>query len=261
MELIYIDESGDTIPLINGGKKYLVLTGCIFGEEDIPVIDEQFRSIKRKYYKDEHIEIKSNFLRYANPELTETSPLKLNSKEKYDELEKDLAEFLIKLPIKLVSIVIDKQEYWKKYPSQNPYMIAYIYLLERIQKILEKEKKLGICIIDPREGQVEKHFLGNELSKIHEKMRRTDGVIWKQCTRVIEKLLFSQSDSTNGIQIVDLYCYPVFHIFEYNKNKEEYWRFNELTFPKLDRSNEGKIIGYGLKFFPDNKKKDLKFFA
>ncbi|MBU0650002.1 DUF3800 domain-containing protein, partial [Patescibacteria group bacterium] len=29
MNLMYIDESGDTIPLSQNGKKFLVLTGCI----------------------------------------------------------------------------------------------------------------------------------------------------------------------------------------------------------------------------------------
>lgn len=76
---------------------------------------------------------------------------------------------------------------------------------------------------------------------------------------IIEKLLFSQSDATIGIQIADLYCYPVFNIFESNKTKDEYWRFRELSFPKLYSKN-GKIDGYGLKYFPDKTKKDLKIF-
>ena len=54
---------------------------------------------------------------------------------------------------------------------------------------------------------------------------------------IIEKLLFSQSDATIGIQIADLYCYPVFNIFESNKTKDEYWRFRELSFPKLYSKN------------------------
>ena len=85
MYLMYIDESGDTIPLSQSGKKFLVLTGCIFREDDIHNIEEKFRKIKGKYYQDPDIEIKSNFLRYANPDLMENSPLKLNSQKKISQ--------------------------------------------------------------------------------------------------------------------------------------------------------------------------------
>jgi len=259
MYLMYIDESGDTATLNQDGKKFLVLAGCIIEDVKSKEIESNFRQIKYKYYQNYDIEIKSNFLRYANPELSEDSPLKLNSKEKYDELEKDLSNFLKKSDASLYSIVIDKQSYWNQYPAQNPYNIAYVFLLERFQNFLTERESLGICIIDPREGQTEKHFFGNELNILHDKMRWNDGVIWKKCTNIIEKLLFSQSDKTIGIQIADLFCYPIFNVFEYNKTKEDYWRFKELSWLKLIKKN-GKIDGYGLKFFPDKSKKDLKFF-
>lgn len=260
MYLMYIDESGDTIPLTQNGKKFLVLTGCIIHEEKTQEIEEKFRQIKFKYYQDCDIEIKSNFLRYANPDLEENSPLKLNSRIKYDELEKDISNFLKQIDVTLYSIVINKESYWEQYPAQNPYHIAYVFLLERFQKYLVSKKSLGICIIDPREGQTEKHFMGNELSNLHEKMRHESGSIWTKCPNVVEKLLFSQSDQTVGIQIADLFCYPTYHVFEYNKKGKDYWRFKELTLPKLFKL-KGIIDGYGLKYFPDKTKKDLKFFS
>ena len=258
---MYIDESGDTIPLSQDGKKFLVLNGCIIHESKIQEIEKGFREIKKKFYQDPDIEIKSNFLRYANPDLSEFSPLKLKSREKYDELEADLTKYLKTIEVVLYSVVIDKKAYWQQYPSQNPYEIAYVFLLERFQKYLKETNKLGICIIDPREGQVEKHFIGNELSKIHNLMRWRDGAVWKKCPNVVEKLLFSQSDKTVGIQLADLFCYPIFNIFEYNKKPGEYWRFDELSLPKLYKSSSGKLDGYGLKFFPDNTKKGLRFYS
>lgn len=257
---MYIDESGDTIPLSQNGKKFLVLTGCIIDENNIPEIELQFREIKKSFYRDENIEIKSNFLRYANPDLEESSPLKLNSREKYNELEGKITDFLKRIKIDLYSVVIDKKAYWNQYPSQNPYNIAYVFLLERFQKYLLEKNSHGICIIDPREGQVEKHYMGNELSRIHNKMRWEDTDLWRSCPNIIEKLLFSQSDTTIGIQLADLYCYPIFNIFEYNKTKEEYWRFSELSYPKLFKRGD-KFDGIGLKYFPDETKKDLRFFT
>lgn len=260
MHIMYIDESGDTISISQKGKKFLVLTGCIIEDKNILDIEKQFLAIKHKYYQKDDIEIKSNFLRYANPELSQDSPLKLKSKQKYDELEKEITDFLININVDLYSVVIDKASYWNKYPSQNPYNIAYAFLLERFQKYLVEKNSLGISIIDPREGQTEKHFIGDELNKLHDKMRHEDGKIWKKCANIIEKLLYSQSDKTNGIQIADLYCYPIFNTFEYNKKADEYWRFKEVSYPKLYKKS-GKVDGYGLKFFPDETKKDLKFFT
>ena len=51
MYILYIDESGDTIPLSQKGKKFLVLTGCIIHEDNIVEIESKLRSIKTKYFQ------------------------------------------------------------------------------------------------------------------------------------------------------------------------------------------------------------------
>lgn len=260
MQIMYIDESGDTIPLSQKGKQHLVITGCIIDESNCHSIEKDFRNIKQKYYQNSDVEIKSNFLRYSNPDITFDSPLKLHDRQKYNELEDDMTRFLINIPTKIISVAINKHDYWQQYPSQNPYEVAYMFLLERFQKYLEQIKQLGICIIDPREGQVEKHFLGNELSDLHDKMRWNNNGIWHQCPLIIEKLLFSQSDKTIGIQIADLYCYPVYHMFEYDKKPGEYWRYDEVSKTKIISYND-KIDGVGLKYFPENTKKGLRFYS
>lgn len=256
---MYIDESGDTVPISQNGKRFLVLTGCIVNDKDRVDVETNLRSIKKKYFQDEDIEIKSNFLRYANPDVEFNSPLKLHDREQYNKLEDDVTKYLQNIPVELISVVIDKPAYWEQYPSQNPYEIAYLYLLERFQMYLKSKNSLGICVIDPREGQVGKTFIGDSLEKIHHAMRWRDGQLWKKCPNVIERLLYSTSDGTVGIQIADLYCYPVFHIFEYNKKASDYWRFGDITLKKFYLV-KGKLDGYGLKFFPDKTKKSLKFF-
>lgn len=233
MYLMYIDESGDTIPLTSKGKNHLVLAGCIIDEKDKVAVEREFREIKQKYYLDSDVEIKSNFLRYANPDIKLGSPIKLNDRKKYDELEAEITKFLKEIPALVVSVVIDKAKYWEKLPAENPYHTAYIFLLEKFQGFLEEQNSLGICIIDPREGQVEKSFIGTDLDKIHHKLRWEEGGLYKKCPNVIERLLFATSDKTVGIQIADLYCYPIFHIYEYNKEKSAYWRYCDVTETKL----------------------------
>lgn len=240
MYLMYIDESGDTISLSNKGKRNLVLTGCIIHEEKKLEIEKKLRVIKNGYYYNPDTEIKSNFLRYANPDITLNSPIKLNDRKKYDQLEKDIASFLKEIDVNNISVVINKAEYWEKHPTENPYHSAYTLLLERFQEFLEESNSLGICIIDPREGQVEKSFIGTDLDQIHHHLRWDEG-LGKKCPNIIERVLFATSDRTVGIQIADLYCYPVFHVYEYNKNKDNYWRFKDITQLKLVDS---KVIEY-----------------
>ncbi|OGC82565.1 MAG: hypothetical protein A2V81_01280 [Candidatus Abawacabacteria bacterium RBG_16_42_10] len=248
---MYIDESGNTAyNLEDGASKFLVLTGCIIHEDNRHTIETQFRAIKKKYYQNEDIEVKSNFLRNANPDIAYHSPLKLYNRETYDNLEHEIASFLKDLPIQLISVVVDKHAYWAGSPNQKPYNAAYLLLLEAFQKFLEEKNKLGICVIDPREGQVNKSFLGDELENIHHSARWSNSKDWIECPRVVERLLYAPSDRTIGIQIADLFCYPIFHVFEYNKLLSEYWRCWELSYPKL--------LADGLKIFPEESKKGLR---
>ena len=106
---------------------------------------------------------------------------------------------------------------------------TYERLLHQFQDYLAKEDKKGLCIIDPRENQGEKHYFGNEINALHERLRH----VANNAPNVIEKLLFSESHQTICIQLADLYGYPVFHINEYHKQPEEYWRYHEITALKL----------------------------
>lgn len=275
MYLMYIDESGDTSTFEQGGSKVLVVSGCIIDEKDKQNIEARFREIKKKYYQNQDVEIKSNFLRYANPSITDpnkVSPIKLYDQDQYNTLQLDIQNFLKTLPITLISSVIDKRGYWAKYPSQNPYEIAYIFLLERFQTFLQYKDALGLCIIDPREGRViDKKQMDKELNNTHQLLRWEKGGFWKPCPRIIEKILFSDSALTIGIQISDLFCYPIYNIFQYNKKAGEYEWFDKISFPKLyyhstvvtalDKSQLGpQIDGTGLKFFPKETKKDFRFY-
>ena len=115
------------------------------------------------------------------------------------------------------------------------------------------------------ENSCQKKYIDKELDIMHNQLRwRHDG-FWRQCPNIIERVLFASSDLTTGIQICDLYCYPVFHIFKYNKAKDEYWRFKDVTYPKLffhskDTNDNPLIDGAGIKFFPEKTKKNFKFY-
>lgn len=257
MKLFYVDESGDTVPLSQGGKKFLVLTGSIIDEQHFLSIEEKFRAIKKRYYGDPDIEFKSNFVRNANPDITDgRSPLKLHDRQKYNELEGDLTEFLKTIEVTNISVVIDKAEFWDKFPAQSPYDTAYVFLVERFNKYLQETDSLGMVIIDPREGRVEKAFVGDNLRHVHANMRHQAPfftALSNKTDRVIERLLYSASEDTIGIQIADMYCYPVAHIYEYDKKAVDYWRFSETCVPKLRTNGNGKFMGYGLKVYPQTK--------
>ena len=260
MKLIYIDESGDTAPLSQEGSKFFVLTACIIDDVNRQKIEEDLRKIKWKFYGDRDIEFKSNFVRYANPDIGGMeSPLKLHDREQYNLLEKTLSDFMKEVPVVLISTVIDKAYFWKKFPAQSPYDTAYMFVLERVQRhLVDCANALGIAIIDPREGRVEKKFVGDGLEKLHHRMRfGKDGIWYQQTPNIVERLLYSDSENTIGIQLVDLYGYALFHIFEYDKSPADYWRYCDITAPKLRRV-DGKLLGYGLKIYAQTIKNGLE---
>lgn len=257
MKLLYVDESGDTVPISQGGKNFFVLTGCIIDEQQFLPIEQKLRTIKHKYYGNPDIEFKSNFIRNANPDIPDgKSPLKLHDRQKYNDLEAELTDFLKSIDVINISVVIDKAEFWDSFPAQNPYNTAYVFLIERFNKYLQEVGGLGMVIIDPREGRVEKAFVGDHLRDVHASMRHSAPfftALSSKTDRVIERLLYSASEDTIGIQLADLYCYPVAHIYEYNKKASDYWRFAETCVPKLRKNKSGNFIGYGLKVFPKTK--------
>lgn len=257
MKLIYIDESGDTEIISQGGTHWFVLTACMIAEDDRRKLEDDLREIKHQFYKNKDVEFKSNFIRYAKPDLSQHSPLKLHDRKRYDELEEVLAAYLKQAPVVLIASAIDKAYYWNRYPSQNPYDAAYMFLLERLQLTLEEEKSLGIVIIDPREGRVEKKFVGDHLETVHHRMRFGNHPLTNATPNIVERLLYSDSQNTIGIQIADLYCYPIYHIFEYDKEPSAYWRYSDVTQPKLRRV-QGKLLGYGLKVFSNTTKNGLE---
>jgi hypothetical protein len=259
MHLVYIDESGDTTPISQNGSRYFTLSAYIVDEKDRKSIEIDLRNIKHEFYQNPDIEFKSNFIRYANPDIRDAdSPLKLHSRERYNNLEEKLATYLKAIPGIVLAVVIDKNYYWNQYPAQNPYDAAYMFLLERVQMYLSDVSALGIVIIDPREGRVEKKFVGDNLEHLHHKMRFTDSKLWQiNTTSIVERLLYSDSASTIGIQLADLFCYPIFHIFEYKKAPKDYWRFVDISSPKMYRP-DGVLLGRGLKIFPDETKNGLE---
>ena len=55
MQIMYIDESGDTLPISQKGSKFLSLTGCIINENNIPNIESKLRDIKTKFFQNPDI--------------------------------------------------------------------------------------------------------------------------------------------------------------------------------------------------------------
>ncbi len=258
IKLIYVDESGNTSSS-EKGSKYLCLSACIMSVEEKMRLEKELRDIKYEYYKNKEIEFKSNFLRYANPSRPEPSILKLYDQQRYEEMMSKIKSLIMSAQVKLISVVIDKKLYWKQYPSQKPYESAYAFLLESIQKELASNNEYGLVIIDPREGGVEKSFVGDNIKNIHNDIRFKGTDYLEKSPNVVEKLLYSTSDDTIGIQVCDILCYPVWHIFEYDKKPAEYEWFQNVTKLKL-RSVDGKINEYGIKLFPEDTKKTLKMF-
>ena len=120
---MYIDESGNTATLQEKGSNILVLTGCIIHEQDKHSIEQEFRDIKQKYYYNPNIEIKSNFLRYANPDIKDiNSPIRLKDRARYDPI------------FHVFEYGKGKKEYWRFADITDPKLIDLKFFPEETKK-------------------------------------------------------------------------------------------------------------------------------
>ena len=90
--------------------------------------------------------------------------------------------------------------------------------MERFQMYLKEQNALGICIIDPREGQVEKSYIGPELDRIHSLLRWNENGFWQQCPNIIERVYFPRRTK---LWVFRLLIYTVIRCFIYLSTTKE----------------------------------------
>ncbi len=254
---MYVDETYERT------TRYIVLSGFIVDINDWHKINLQLNKLKIKYFGIDSINIKE-IRRRRYSELFKNLLGKISLEEIKNKVKSFFEEFfqilLNNYKFTIISALIDKEKMNDKNKNLLFYL-AYSFIIERYEYVLDENKSVGIVIMDSAESNeeirnlyyVHKAFLRDGVPVKREDLKlivKGEEFSFKnykkrKLYRVSENLIFFNDEDCQLLQIADMVCYAI--SLKYNKH-QDYWY--EKILPYIRKSKNGIILGYGLKIFP-----------
>lgn len=266
--IMCIDENGSSnnftyiLKQISNGKevleddKFFTITGCIFKKKDYINSKYAIKELKNKYWKNgmfyDNKQKREKVVCFHSREIRKHDNCFNESLIDYNGFILDLTNLMKNIECKIISISINLYEYLKRGYTHNVYNVAFDFLLERYIYTTDNKKK-GIIILEAR-GKQEDSKLLEHISKVILKSG-TKSIKAIELSNKIKGVYFNPkwneeySDTYTGLEIADLYSYPIHKFIKMNKKDKAF-----LTY-------ENKIDGYpnyinkGIKVFPNSDKK------
>lgn len=254
--LIYILKQISNDKEVLKDDKYFTITGCIFTKKEYMDSKNIIKELKNKYWENgKFYDKKSNKAKtvcFHSREIRKHDNCFNDSLINYNEFMVDLTNAMINIQCKIISISINLYEYLKRGYTHNVYNVAFDFLLERYIYATSGNKK-GIIMLEAR-GKEEDSELLEHISKVIRKTG-TKNIKSSELKNKIKGVYFNPkwneeySSTYTGLEITDLYSYPIHKFIKRNKKDQAF-----LTY-------ENKIVGYpnynnkGIKVFPNQDKK------
>ena len=260
MYFAYIDESGTPDPNDKDNKIY-ALAAVVMHEKGLNSLNTMTTKIKHQIWqilkrKKDSDKPPANYeihLDYINGRRGLYKRLK-NDNEKWFEVLKKIYNLVSNLFIKIMTVIIVKEDFYIFYPDGDPSKWAFELLVERINRYVkgDSESEFALLILD----SVDEDADNAKRDQIIEFMDRGTGHGWEEYPEKIINLPFIVSSKLhNGVQIADAVVYlirwytrKIFGInpkaFFHQHSKE---LMNIMKYKFLDYSNIGSNT---IKFFP-----------
>jgi len=248
--LFYVDESGtpDLNPRALQEQPLLVMAAVGIQDRKWKQMEQAFRS----------------FLRDLGLASARTDEFELKGREIYRNpaLPQAIANLFSQIEPVLIASVIDKQLFANQGVFRDPYVKAYEFLVERVDRwVLDQERKgqegeeMVILVMDARGGegdyrlqQLHRHFLER-------------GTSYQGIYRCIEQPFLVNSRITPGVQIADVVAHIIgkalreaFRLHQKGENPVQALRDSRFAplVPYLRRV-QGEVNRYGLKIWPEDR--------
>ena len=215
MNLIYIDDSGNTGKKLDDDLQPLfLLGGFIIDEDDWKKVDKSIEDIKQKY---ELTDIEIHAIDVINGK--KGTPYKDWDYQKKLDFFADMLGVIKKFDLKIVFFSVKKQnfkgyfqsKYGKDFEQQfniSPYLLAFSYILQISDSYLIEKESNGMLILDEQD----------EWKKPANKTFNILRTIVDEPEIKIEKLLdrsfFVDSSESNMVQLADIVAYNLKRYFE-----------------------------------------------
>jgi hypothetical protein len=246
-------------------ENYFVLAGVYVPGDILGAINERINKLKIKYFKDRHVEIKSEWLRIPEKRLRKYCQPFGVTDEELTQFTNEWYQVLTdnKDVIQIQAFVLDKRYFKLKRAQYSPLQILTQVLLDRVQ--LNERAKECIIVFDQMDNEIysEKHQHGAIL-KIADKEIDL-GSFHKHYTHT--RPIFEKSRNTNLLQLADTIAHNVWRQFVHfgdviddeTTSQKKFYPYFEKIIPNLYSKN-GKISGVGIVKVPDPKKSEwLRF--
>lgn len=261
MYLFYIDECGrpslEDKSLID--DPWFVMTAVGVHCDHWMAIDKEITRLKRTYFpkiKPIKIEIKSTNIRSAGGRYP-VYPFGTIPLSDVTNMAEEIYAIYDNFELPLFSVVINRFQHKERYSSKGkrpepPYQLAFKMLIERIDWFLENqnedrhenEKEFAFVILDEYVGQY-------KVTRSNLLWYQEQGTFAKTSINFIKEVpFFNVSTYSQLLTLPDLPAYNIYHAFKYSKPE---YSFFTRQLPRYYRK-DGKLFGYGIKFFPDDTK-------
>ncbi len=260
MYFAYIDESGNPDPKDKDNKIY-VLAAVVMQEKGLNSLNtmsikkkqEIWHLLKGKKDSDKPPAKFEIHMDYINGRRGLYKRLK-NDNEKWLEVLKKIYSLVSDLFIKIMTVIIVKEDFYISYPNGDPSKWAFELLVERINRYVERdsEGEFALLVMDSVDPEAD----NAKRDQILEFMDRGTGHGWEEYPeRIINFPFIVSSELHNGVQIADAVVYLIRwytrKAFGINPNSffHQYSEdlMNIMKYKFLDYSNIGSNT---IKFFP-----------
>jgi len=240
MYLFYVDESGAPYSY-SRTSEFFVLSTAIILESDWEILNRNMSLLKRKYFPSgdlDEFEIKGSDIWNGKGAFTEFDT------KKRDQILSDICSIITQSNLKIISIVVRKEQFIFLNTGKDMITECWKYLLERIEMFLtgEGQHQHGLVIMDSINREKDK-----KMSIILDGFKKA-GTNYVNLDHILE-ITFSDSGLKKIIQLTDVISYIV-NLHMRNATKEDveiYWQAIET---KFRRDRFGNYIGVGFKVIP-----------
>jgi hypothetical protein len=239
--IAFLDECGDhSLTKIDADFPIFVLLLLLVKRIDYcQIMLPKINSLKLKYWDHEGINLHSHDIRKA------MGPFSIlqNSNRKKSFID-DISKIMEELPYEIFVVGIDKTKLVEKYKiADNPYELAFTFIMERLVQCMEHRDLTGLPIIAESRGKNEDNSLkATFLDLVSKGTRYIDSGRFSKRAFVIQ--FHDKLKNIIGIQMADLCAYPsARHILKPEQNNLAF----DIVKPHLFKC-EG--ITYGWKIFP-----------
>lgn len=237
--LVFVDESGDH-GLSNIDPQYpvFVLAFCIISKAAYArVLLPTLTEFKFRHFGHDQIVLHEREIRKDTGDFAI-----LRDREKKTAFLSELTDLIDSLEITVIASVIRKDRLIDRYRyPNNPYEIALGMGLERVARWLVRHAQAGATVIIECRGRREDDELELEFRRV------CSGGNYRGEIFALNPRFVPKSANVPGLQIADLIARPIGrHILDPSKPNRAF----DVIREKLDRSQDGRVDGWGLKVFP-----------